>query len=46
MVALGIAAILYGVGMLWNFFILPHPAADVPASMSRPMNDTRTSGAR
>jgi PAT family beta-lactamase induction signal transducer AmpG len=32
MLALGIAAILYCAGTLWNFFNLPEPAADVRAS--------------
>jgi PAT family beta-lactamase induction signal transducer AmpG len=31
MIALGVCALLYGVGAVWNFFILPRPAADVPA---------------
>jgi hypothetical protein len=32
MLALGIAAILYCAGTLWNFFNLPQPAADVRAT--------------
>ncbi len=32
MIALGVAAILYCAGSLWNYFSLPRPAADVPVS--------------
>jgi PAT family beta-lactamase induction signal transducer AmpG len=32
LVALGIAALCYGGGMVWNFFMLPRPAADVPVA--------------
>jgi PAT family beta-lactamase induction signal transducer AmpG len=46
MVALGIAAILYTAGTIWNFFMLPRPAADVPAAGVAPgertMNVWRT----
>lgn len=31
MIGLGIAALIYGAGMIWNLFYLPRPAADVPA---------------
>ncbi|HEX8523257.1 MAG TPA: hypothetical protein VF669_13450 [Tepidisphaeraceae bacterium] len=30
-IGLGIAAAIYGAGMIWNFFMLPRPARDVPA---------------
>jgi len=30
-IALGTGALAYGAGMLWNAFMLPRPAADVPA---------------
>ncbi|HYO10313.1 MAG TPA: hypothetical protein VER17_15195 [Tepidisphaeraceae bacterium] len=32
MVALAIAAMLYAAGTIWNFFMLPRPAADVPVA--------------
>jgi PAT family beta-lactamase induction signal transducer AmpG len=32
LVALGIAALFYGAGMVWNFFLLPRPATDVPVA--------------
>ena len=32
LVALGIAAIIYAAGSIWNFFNLPRPAADVPVA--------------
>jgi len=32
MIALGICALVYGVGAIWNFFVLPRPAADVPVA--------------
>ena len=31
MIGIGIAAIIYSVGALWNFFMLPRPPKDVPA---------------
>ena len=31
-VGLGIAALLYAAGTIWNFFVLPRPAADVPVA--------------
>jgi PAT family beta-lactamase induction signal transducer AmpG len=31
-VALGIAALMYGAGTLWNFFNLPRPVADAPVA--------------
>ena len=31
-IALGIAAVLYLSGTIWNFFMLPRPAADVPVA--------------
>ncbi|MEO6434715.1 MAG: hypothetical protein ABIP55_03000, partial [Tepidisphaeraceae bacterium] len=31
MIALGIAALIYGAGAIWNLFHLPRPEADVPA---------------
>ena len=30
MIALGVAAVVYAVGTIWNFFWLPRPASDVP----------------
>ena len=30
-IALGIAALIYAAGSLWNFFVLPRPQKDVPA---------------
>ncbi|HZZ43132.1 MAG TPA: MFS transporter [Tepidisphaeraceae bacterium] len=32
LLALGIAALVYAAGALWNFFALPHPPADLPAA--------------
>jgi len=32
LMALGIAALCYGVGMIWNWFQLPRPGADVPVA--------------
>jgi len=32
MIALGIAAGMYAAGAVWNFFVLPRPAADKPAA--------------
>jgi PAT family beta-lactamase induction signal transducer AmpG len=31
LLALGVSALFYGAGTIWNFFFLPKPAADVPA---------------
>jgi PAT family beta-lactamase induction signal transducer AmpG len=35
-IALGVAAGVYGLGMLWNSFALPRPEADVPAPQTEP----------
>lgn len=32
MIAVGLAAFVYGAGCLWNFFVLPRPEADKPAA--------------
>jgi MFS transporter, PAT family, beta-lactamase induction signal transducer AmpG len=32
MLAIGIAALIYAAGAIWNFFNLPRPAADVPVA--------------
>lgn len=34
--ALGLATAVYGAGMLWNYFALPRPVADVPAPQTEP----------
>lgn len=40
-IALGAAAILYGGGAIWNFFFLPRPATDVPATGIDPRERAR-----
>ena len=40
-VALGVAALIYGFGFLWNFFVLPRPAADVPVANVAPGERTK-----
>jgi PAT family beta-lactamase induction signal transducer AmpG len=44
MVALGLAALLYTAGTIWNFFALPRPAADVPVADVAPGERTRNIG--
>lgn len=34
--ALGVAAVVYGAGLLWNLFALPRPAIDRPAAHTEP----------
>jgi PAT family beta-lactamase induction signal transducer AmpG len=41
MVALGIAAILYTAGTIWNYFMLPRPARDVPVADVAPGERTK-----
>ena len=41
MVALGIAAIIYTAGTIWNFFMLPRPAGDVPVADVAPGERTK-----
>ena len=40
-IGLGIAALVYGAGAIWNFFWLPRPAADVPVVNVAPRERTR-----
>jgi PAT family beta-lactamase induction signal transducer AmpG len=41
MIALGIAGVVYGAGCVWNFFVLPRPAADQPVADVAPGERTR-----
>jgi PAT family beta-lactamase induction signal transducer AmpG len=41
LIAIGIAALFYGVGMIWNWFHLPRPAADKPAADVAPGERTK-----
>jgi PAT family beta-lactamase induction signal transducer AmpG len=40
-IGLGIAALVYGAGAIWNFFWLPRPAGDVPVVAVEPGERTR-----
>lgn len=39
--AIGVAAVVYGAGMLWNLFALPRPAIDRPVEQTEPDQNRR-----